>query len=405
MKPQKGGKQALRRPDALLDAAAAAKVLGVSRATLYAYVSRGLVRSTPHPTVPKASLYVAADIHGLVARKARMRRPRAAAATALEFGLPVLKTRITHFEDDRIFYRAQEALPFSRRATLEEAARLLWDIGDADPFAEARFDPRAVPGWTEVATRFLPPRAPDRAATLLPLLTTREPPSAGRPSTQAFDAGARLVQAVVAAITGINRPIDVPIHEAVARAWKTPKAADAIRRALVLLADHELNASTFAVRVVASTGARLTHCVLAGIAAVSGPLHGGASDRVRMFLSGIERAGDAETAVADRLQHGEMLPGFGHFLYRDGDPRAVELFSVVEPDAVMSGVLDAARSMAGVEPNVDFALLAIERRFGLPAGAALALFAMGRSVGWLAHVFEQRASGRLIRPRAEFVLE
>jgi citrate synthase len=394
-----------RRPDALLDAAAAAKVLGISRATLYAYVSRGLVRSTPHPTLPKASLYVASDVHGLVARKTRMRRPRAAAATALEFGLPVLKTRITHFEDDRLLYRAQEAIPFSRKATLEDAARLLWDTGEIDPFAEARFDPRAIPGWIEIATRFLPPRAPDRASTLLPLLTTREPPSAGKPNTQAFDAGARLVLAVVAAVTGIARPIDGPIHEAVASAWRKPKAADAIRRGLVLLADHELNASTFAVRVVASTGARLTHCVLAGLSALSGPLHGGASDRVRAFLHGLDTPEAATAAVAERLQHGEKLPGFGHFLYRDGDPRAGELFSVVEPDEVMTAVLDAARSMAGVEPNVDFSLLALERRYDLPAGSAIALFAMGRSVGWLAHVFEQRASGLMIRPRAEFVAE
>ena len=110
-------------------------------------------------------------------------------------------------------------------------------------------------------------------------------------------------------------------------------------------------------------------------------------------------------AVGARLERGERLPGFGHSYYRDEDPRAVELFSIVKPDEAMAAVLETARSMAGLEPNVDFALLALERRFGLPAGAALGLFAMGRTVGWLAHVFEQRASGTLIRPRAEFVLE
>jgi citrate synthase len=173
----------------------------------------------------------------------------------------------------------------------------------------------------------------------------------------------------------------------------------------VLLADHELNASTFAVRVVASTGARLTHCVMGGLAAVSGPRHGGASDRLRAFLVGVESEEDGVRAVTERLQRGERLPGFGHIYYRDEDPRAVELLSVIKPDKVMSAVLAAGRAMSGLEPNVDFALMAVERRYGLPEGAALALFAMGRTVGWLAHAFEQRASGALIRPRAEFVQE
>jgi citrate synthase len=394
-----------KRPEALIDAAAATKLLGVSRNTLYAYVSRGLVRSTEHPTVAKASLYVAADVQALVARKTKMRRPRTAAATALDFGLPVLKTRLTHFEDDRLYYRSEDAIAFSRKATLEEAAQLLWQTGDTDPFAGVAFDPAKVPGWTEIAARYAPARATDRASTLLPLLTALEVPNAGRAGAHAFGAAARLVLAIAAAVAPVKGAVASPIHRVVAQAWGKPKSSEAIRRALVLLADHELNASTFAVRVVASTGARHTHCVLAGIAALSGPLHGAATERTRAFLSGIERPADAAEAVATRLQHGELLPGFGHFLYREGDPRAAELLEQIKLDPVASAALQAGRSMGGVEPNVDFALVALERSFELPPGAALALFAIGRSVGWLAHVFEQRASGRLIRPRAEFVME
>jgi citrate synthase len=394
-----------KRPDALIDAAAATKALGVSRNTLYAYVSRGFIRSTEHPAVAKASLYVAADVQALVARKTKMRRPRVAAATALDFGLPVLKTRLTHFEDDRLYYRSEEAIPFSRRATLEDAARLLWQCEDDDPFAGVVFDPGKIAGWVEIASRYAPSRATDRASMLLPLLTSSEAPNVGKAGAHAFGAAARLVLAVAAAVTPVNAAVASPIHRAVAQAWGKPKASEAIRRALVLLADHELNASTFTVRVVASTGARHTHCVLAGIAALSGPLHGAATERTRAFLAGIERPGDAAEAVATRLQHGELLPGFGHFLYREGDPRAAELLEQIKLDPVAAAVLQAGRSMGGVEPNVDFALVALERSFELPQGAALALFAIGRSVGWLAHVFEQRASGRLIRPRAEFVME
>ena len=399
----KSGKRAIpKRPDALIDAAAATKMLGVSRNTLYAYVSRGLVRSTEHPSLAKASLYVAADVQGLVARKTKMRRPRAAAATALDFGLPVLKTKLTHFEDDRLYYRSEDAIAFSQRATLEETARLLWQTGEADPFQGIAFDPAKVPGWREIAARYAPQRATDRASTLLPLLTAQEQPSAGKAGAHAFGAAARLVLAIAAAVAPVDGPVASPIHRAVAQAWRRPRASEAIRRALVLLADHELNASTFAVRVVASTGARHTHCVLAGIAALSGPLHGAATERARAFLASVATPADAANAVAARLQHGELLPGFGHFLYREGDPRAAELLGQLRLDPVAAAVLDAGRALGGVEPNVDFALVALERCFDLPAGAALALFAIGRSVGWLAHVFEQRTSGTLIRPRAEF---
>jgi citrate synthase len=237
------------------------------------------------------------------------------------------------------------------------------------------------------------------------LLTAAEIPTTGKPGQAAFSAAAQLVLAIVAAVARIGNPVQSPVHEAIATAWRRPKAAGAIRQALVLLADHELNASTFAVRVVASTGAGLVHCTLAGLAALSGPLHGANTERVRALFSEAERSGDAYGAVAQRLQRGERIPGFGHSLYRDGDPRGAELLAMGRLDPVSDGVLSAARALAGVEPNVDFGLLALERRFELPEGAALALFAIGRSVGWIAHAFEQRASGTLIRPRAEFVLE
>lgn len=395
----------LRGSEGLIDAAAAAKALGVNRNTLYAYVSRGLVRSVAHPTLPKASLYSARDIQGLIARKTRMRRPRAAAASALDFGLPVLKTSLTHFENDRLFYRGEEAVVFARQASLEDAARLLWASRESDPFQGATFDPRRVPGWIEIATKFAPARPTDRAVALLSLLTAAEAPTSGKAGQAALDAAAQLVLAMVAAVARIHTPVNAPVHEAIATAWRRPKAAGAIRQALVLLADHELNASTFAVRVVASTGAGLTHCALAGLAALSGPLHGANTERVRALFIDAEKSGDAYGTVSQRLQRGERIPGFGHGLYRDGDPRGVDLLAMGRLDPVADAILGATRALTGIEPNVDFGLLATERRFDLPESAALALFAMGRSVGWIAHAFEQRTSGSLIRPRAEFVLE
>ena len=395
-----------RRPrDMLLDASAATRILGVSRNTLYAYVSRGLVRSTPNPDNPKASLYVAADIHALVDRKTRLRRPRTAAATALDFGLPVLKTRLTHFVDDRLCYRTTDAIELSRTATLEEAARLLWNTGSFDPFTGLIFDTGHIPGWNELSTRFEGAPATDRACALLPLLTINANPYAGQSGETAWRAAARLLLAVSAACTGVPGRATTPLHKAIAQSLGKPREADTIRRALVLLADHELNASTFAVRVVASTGARLTNCILGGLAALSGPRHGAASERARSFLAQVSTPQDAYRVVGERLEAGETVPGFGHFVYNGADPRASELLSRFTLDPTAAAVQRAVRELTGIEPNVDFALVALERARALPAGTALMLFAVARTAGWLAHAFEQRAAGGIIRPRAEYVME
>jgi citrate synthase len=339
--------------NALIDIAAATKILGVSRNTLYAYVSRGLVRSTPHPDAPKASLYVASDIHALVQRKSRLRRPRTAAATALDFGLPVLKTHLTHFEDDHVFYRNTDAIVLSRTATLEDTARLLWNTGDDDPFAGLIFDPAAVAGWKETMTRFATARATDRASALLPLLMVQDNPYAGRKGAAGTQAAARLLLAVAAAATGRATPARSPVHKMIATALGKPRAADLIRRTLVLLADHELNPSTFTVRVVASTGARHTNCVLGGLAALSGPKHGAASEHARSFMAQVASPRDAARVVGERLDHGDLIPGFGHSVYRTGDPRAAELLSLMKPDPIARAILDAVREMADIEPNID----------------------------------------------------
>lgn len=405
MKSSTRRRNAPKSNDALLDADAATRLLGVSRNTLYAYVSRGLVRATSNPQNPKASLYAAADLHALVDRKTRLRRPRTAAATALDFGLPVLKTRLTHFEDGHLFYRTIDAIELSRTASLEDAARLIWNTGGFDPFVGQSFDTASIRGWNEVARQFADAPATDRAAALLPLLTLTANPYAGQAGQTAFRAAARLLLAVTAACTGIRGKITGPVHKAIARHLGKPRDAENIRRSLVLLADHELNASTFAVRVVASTGARLTNCVLGGLAALSGPRHGAASERARSFVDQATSAADAFRLVGEKLEAGEQVPGFGHSLYGEGDPRARELLAQISLDPIAGTVEQAVRDLSGTEPNIDFALVALERARGLPSGTALMLFAIARTVGWLAHAFEQRAAGNIIRPRAEYVNE
>lgn len=196
-----------------------------------------------------------------------------------------------------------------------------------------------------------------------------------------------------------------PIHERLGRAWGCGQnGLDLIRRALVLMADHELNASTFACRVAASTGASLAACAVAGMATLSGPLHGGAIAGVGRLAEEAERLGPDE-AVAARLAHGITAPGFGHPLYPDGDPRAEALLRTFAAPASLEALRRAMTAATGEHDNADFAIFALARALELPPDAPFALFATARCAGWTAHALEQIAEGALIRPRARYAGE
>jgi citrate synthase len=192
------------------------------------------------------------------------------------------------------------------------------------------------------------------------------------------------------------------LHDRAVASWCRPDAADITRRALVLLADHELNASTFATRVAVSTGAPLAAGVLSGLATLSGPLHGRASLGVLELVAGVKRAG-ADVTIREWLSQGRPIAGFGHPLYPQGDPRATTLLQQFTLPKPYADLRDAVEDAIGERPNVDFALAALTRVFDLPQEAPLVLFALGRCVGWLAHALEQVTTGHPIRPRARYV--
>jgi citrate synthase len=174
-----------------------------------------------------------------------------------------------------------------------------------------------------------------------------------------------------------------------------------LRRALVLLADHELNASTFATRVAISTGAPLSAGLLAGLATLAGPLHGGAVRATQAFIRSARQSGPT-AAARDWLAQGRRLPAFGHPLYPHGDPRATALFAYFVPPRIFVETRAAVEGLTGELPNVDFAIASLAEAFDLPPAASFTIFAIARSVGWIAHALEQAASGYLIRPRARY---
>ncbi len=364
--------------------------LRVRPQTLYAYVSRGRVRAEPDPHEPRRSRYRASDVAALTERKARGRKAADVARGAMAWGEPVLASAITTVRDGKLYYRGQDAVALSQTATLEAVARLLRG-GLGLPPDEVQASP---PGRT----------ARSRAFAAFAQRADADPPAQGRGQEDLARDAARLLDLMAAAVAGpeghVQREEEAgAIHERLGRAWRAPRSEwDAIRRALVLLADHELNASTFAARVTASTGASLSACVLAGVCALSGPRHGGMAARVEAF---VDRAGRRGWRSA--LAAGEAPPGFGHELYPDGDPRAAALLGSIAVPPGLSALRGQVEADTGQRANVDFALAVLRQSLGLPAEAPFALFALARTAGWLAHAIEQLTTGALIRPRARYV--
>jgi citrate synthase len=192
------------------------------------------------------------------------------------------------------------------------------------------------------------------------------------------------------------------LHSRFARGWKQPaRVGELLRTALVLLADHEVTSSAFAARIAASTRASLPACLLAGLGTLSGPLHGDASGQVRALFADVARLGE-DSVVDHYLSTGLALPGFGHHLYPDGDPRGGALLALFEAPPVIARFIAKVTSLTGQQPTLDVALAALVARHRLPADAAFALFATARSVGLLAHAIEQLAVGQVIRPRGRY---
>ena len=390
-----------------LTAQQAADALGVTRATLYAYTSRGQLRSEPVSGRRRECRYFREDVERLKARKEARRDPSKAAARGLHWGGPVLESGITLIHNGRFYYRGRDAVKLAETMSVEHVAALLWGAEESE--RERLFDqpcPLTARQLAQLRTcsketlTLLQAAVPIAAAADLASYDLR--PAAVRQT------GARIVRLLTAIIA--RRDARGPVHRTLQAAWAPKRRAvgDVIRTALVLCADHELNVSAFTARCAASAGASPYDIVSAALATLKGYKHGGAAERVLALVEAAGTPPRARTALANRLRRGEGVPGFGHPLYPSGDPRARLLIRLAEASGNRSAwrpfrnLVRAGSDLLDDVPNLDFGLAAVARTYRLPEHAPLLLFALGRTIGWIAHAIEEYASGQLIRPRARY---
>jgi citrate synthase len=395
----------VERSQGRLTTAEAAARLGVKPATLYAYVSRGLLDRERSPD-DRTSTFDPAEVERLArpGRSRRGRRPAAelvvrSALTAIVRGLPWYRgLPVTDLAGIRTFEEVAEWLWTGRfagpaawragAATLEAGRRAQAALPDgALPLERVRVIAAAAAAGDELRLELHPAAvtASGRAliAGLVDCLPQLGPPAPG---------GARIAERLWAGLS----PLD-----------PDPALVGALDAVLVLLADHELAASTVAARVAASVRADPYAVASAGLAAASGTLHGGASLGLEALLAEIGRPERAAKTVGERLRRGERLRGFGHRLYPEGDPRAAYLLAQLGSAAagsprlqVVQALLEATRRRGLPDPNVDLALAALAHVAGMTRGAGEAIFAIARTAGWIAHALEEYERNTPIRPRA-----
>ncbi len=387
----------------LIPAAEAADRLGVRPATLYAYVSRGAVRSHRLPG-SRGTWFDPAEIAALKeGGRTRRSGPDLTIASA-----------VTHIDGRTLTYRGRDAIALSLAASFETAASLLW-TGELrhEPFEAPKPTGRAV----HQATRWLGPdaRLVDRLVLVVVAAATADPFRFDLSTPAVCSVGRMLIAAMVDSlpVAGDSDEPSLQIDDGASigrsiagRLWtrlvpgRPPEhAATVLNGFLVLLADHELATSTLAARVAASTRANPYATVTAALGALDGPLHGTVSEEVHALLVEASGPSGPTAAVADRLRRGHHIPGFGHPLYRDGDPRGVAGLSLIrllvaDPRArqrlqAVDDVVAAVNARAPAAPNSDFGLGALAFVAGMPADSGEAIFAIARTAGWVAHVIEE----------------
>ncbi|WP_282082144.1 citrate synthase [Streptomyces tendae] len=376
----------------------AAELLGVKPETVYAYVSRGQLDSRRTPG-SRGSTFDADEVRALARRNRRDGGTTGATAAGQEL---TVRTHLTLIETDRLYYRGVDAVELAARHSYEEVAEWLW-TGQLRPGTAFRA-PEASVSVARRAVDALPEHAgpADRLRVAAIAAAVADPLRFDLAEDAVLGTARALVPTLVAALPPVLRDGDDrdPIAH---RLWTRLSGRDAdepglraLDMALSLLADHDLAASTLAVRVAASARAHAYAAVSAGLGVIEGPLHGAAGGLAHRMLLEVLELGTAAPVVAEELRAGRRVPGLGHRLYPGEDPRARALFALLDDIPRAAPALAAARDIQAtaarhtpLHANVDLALAVLTVSSGMAPAAAETIFAVARTAGWIAHALEE----------------
>jgi citrate synthase len=403
------------------------ETLNIKPGTLYAYVSRGIIKTAPHSDGRK-SLYLRTDVERVGSRKRGRPSRSASAESTMHWGEPVIASAITQITQAGPVYRNRSAVDMARAAvSFESVAQLLFTGTWQDSFA----------AWPDIETpsdtqRLLQSyKAAYKAglrsndiSNLIGMVTfalgMHDRGAAEISNGTSVPAARLLIQSMAGCLGFLGKDARFQCrraHEGLAsfilRATGAKTSAAALRAlngAMTVLADNELAPATFAARIAASTNADLFNCVAAAIGSHVGFSTGTATQRIETALLQSTTAKDLEQRMSMVREYGASLFGFNHPMYPDGDPRAdVILDLVAELPDLPAGTrntlafLTTARSTLKAHAGVAIALVVLTRALAMPDGSATAIWILSRTAGWVAHILEQRTQAFLLRPRARFV--
>lgn len=393
-----------------LSAKEAATFLGVTRATLYSYVSRGMITSVSSVPGERTRKYLKADLLALRHRTSFRNDPAAAATQVIEYGAPILTTAISQITDSDHLYRDLSSRELAGRYSFEQVSEYLW-TGRLEAGRDGPVLPAPSGHWhqeldPEILGRVTPDLSPaEQLQELLPLLGHTDLSAQGNRPEVLFPAATRALLYMVYLSSG--QEYAHSIARTLAAAWSADaRALDAL---LVMIADHELNIATFTARCIASAGATLHQALLGGLAALQGYKHlYGQVAEAKGFFAEVVTHGDPAGTVQRFMRQRGAIPGFHNpyrRLYSGHDPRVgtlTDLLAGTDHHGLLLDTLDKAAAATGERPRVDFLLAAAEVCLELPANSVFSIIALGRMSGMIAHIFEQYESESVIRPRARY---
>lgn len=403
----------------------AIKVLAIRRQTLYAYVSRGWIRSVNQPG-RRRRLYLRDDVERMRSRSQARLGHAAVAASAMNWGEPIIPTSITEITPAGPCYRGRGAIELAQRGVkFERVAELLWSgMWHEEPVRWPVATPPREISHGAVELRH-PLESTDQVLEHFALTTLRLGMLRGTAADRilagkTIDAARQLIQVLAGSLGHLTRArkylslrAEDDTASGVVRALgcaETPESYDAIRTMLILFADHELSPAALAARVTASSGATLHSCIASAICASSGARLGRVYDYVMRFLESAATASALMRRAQELQERGNVVPGFNHPLYPHGDPRGLLLLEMAARYPKQSKQLeticrfvDQVDRTFGLHPRHELGVVALGMALGIPRLAPGALFVVARTAGWVAHIQEQRLSGMLLRPRAKYV--